>query len=161
MTSPTSTHPTSSQRMYIPALSGIYAALDRYVEPLLRLGLAAILIPKGLQKVFGLLGGGGLSGTAELFENLGYSPGVFWGPLVGFTELIAGILLLIGLFVRPAAFAVIIFMLAALHFTWSRSGWFWLGGGAEFSWLILITAVVLLIRGSGALSMDKRMGKEF
>jgi putative oxidoreductase len=151
----------SSERHYIPALGGIYAATEHYTEPLLRLGLAAILIPKGLQKVFGMFGGGGIGGTAELFDRLGYSPGILWGTLVGFTELIAGILFLIGLFVRPAAFAIFIFMIFALHFTWTSNGWFWLNGGAEFNWLITMVTLVLLIRGAGELSVDKRMDKEF
>jgi putative oxidoreductase len=149
-------------RLHIPAFGGLYAFGERYTETILRIGLAAVLIPKGLQKVFGMLGGMGLSRNAELFDKLGYSPGIIWGTLVGFTELIAGILFLIGLFVRPAALAIVIFMFFAIHFTATTMGWFWLPrGGAEYPWLIFIVALVLLIRGAGAISVDSQMRKEF
>jgi putative oxidoreductase len=148
-------------RLYIPAFGGLYAFGERYTETILRIGLAAVLIPKGLQKVFGMFGGMGLWRNAELFDKLGYGPGMFWGSLVGFTELIGGILLLIGLFVRPAALAVVIFMIVAIQFTSGRGGWFWATQGAEFPWLIFIVALVLLIRGAGAISVDSQMRKEF
>ena len=69
----------AASRLYVPALGGIYSALNEYAEPILRIGLGAILIPHGMQKLFGAFGGMGLTSNAALFERLGYTPGMFWG----------------------------------------------------------------------------------
>ena len=39
-------------RYYIPALGNLYASLDRYMLPMLRIALGLILIPHGCQKLF-------------------------------------------------------------------------------------------------------------
>src|SRR5689334_22008519 len=108
-------------RYYVPAVAGLYSSLDRYMLPILRAGLGLILIAHGSQKLFGLFGGMGFEANAGLFDKLGYHPGIFWGTLVGCTEFFGGILLVIGLFVRPAAVAVVIFMLFSIQFT-SKAG---------------------------------------
>ena len=73
----------ATQRLYIPALGGIYSAVSDFAEPILRIALGGILIPHGCQKLFGMFGGMGLTANAALFERIGYSPGMFWGTLVG------------------------------------------------------------------------------
>jgi putative oxidoreductase len=147
-------------RLYFPALGRYYDAAQEYAEPLLRITLGGILIPHGMQKLFGAFGGMGLTANAQLFDRLGYHPGMFWGTLVGLTELIGGILLVIGLFTRAAALAVTIFMLNAVYFTSKTGGFFWTNRGSEFSLLILAVAVFLLIRGGGAWSVDQKLGRE-
>src|SRR5262245_65733705 len=89
-----------ARRLYIPALGRYYAAADPYADLLLRVALGAILIPHGMQKLFGMFGGMGLRANAQLFERIGYHPGMFWGTLVGCVEFFGGILLVIGLFTR-------------------------------------------------------------
>jgi putative oxidoreductase len=150
---------TSSSRYYIPAFAGIYAALDRFMLPLLRITLGAILIPHGCQKLFGMFGGMGFTRFAALFDQLGYRPGAFWIAVVGLTELVGGLMLIFGLFTRFAALAVVIFMINAVHFT-SAKGFFWTAGGSEFSILLLVVALVYLIKGGGDYSIDKAMSKE-
>ena len=149
-----------SSRYYIPALGALYSSVESLGLPLLRLGLAVILMAHGAQKLFGMFGGLGLTGNAALFDRFGYSPGMFWGTLVGCTETIAGLLLAIGLFTRPAALSVVIFMAFAIHFT-SAKGFFWTQGGMEFSLLIGLAALVFLVRGGGDYSIDRSFGKEF
>jgi putative oxidoreductase len=149
----------ATSRLYIPALGGVYSAVAEFAEPILRIALGGILIPHGCQKLFGMFGGLGLSGNAALFDRFGYSPGMFWGTLVGCTELIGGILLVVGLFTRFAAAAVLIFMVVAVKFT-SAKGFFWSNGGFEFPLLIGICALFFLIRGGGNWSIDRRLGRE-
>jgi putative oxidoreductase len=149
----------ATQRLYIPALGGIYSAVSEFAEPILRIALGAILIPHGMQKLFGAFGGMGLSGNAALFDKLGYTPGMFWGTLVGCTELIGGILLILGLFTRFAAAAVLIFMIVAVKFT-SAKGFFWTNGGSEFALLIGFCALFFLLRGGGHWSLDRVVGRE-
>src|SRR3954471_23578359 len=149
-----------ARRLYIPALGRIYDAAAPFAEPLLRIALGAILIPHGMQKLFGAFGGLGLEGNAALFTRLGYHPGMFWGTLVGCTEFFGGILLVIGLFTRGAALAVVIFMLNAVYVTSKAGGFFWTNRGSEYSILILAVAVYFLIRGAGAYSLDERLNRE-
>jgi putative oxidoreductase len=147
-------------RYYIPALGNLYAKFESLVLPLLRAGLGIILIAHGSQKLFGLFGGMGLNANGALFDRLGYHPGMFWGTLVGCTEFIGGILLVIGLFTRPAALAVVIFMIFSIQFT-SAKGFFWSAGGMEYSILILLVALMFAVRGGGDYSADRSMAKEF
>jgi putative oxidoreductase len=149
----------AASRLYIPALGGIYSAVGTYAEPILRIALGGVLIPHGMQKLFGAFGGMGFAGNAALFDKLGYTPGAFWGTLVGCTELIGGILLVLGLFTRFAAAAVVIFMIMAIHFT-SAKGFFWSAGGWEYPLLIGICALFFLIRGGGHCSLDRVIGRE-
>ena len=67
------------QRLIIPAVGGIYRSFDGIADTLVRVALGAVLLPHGLQKGFGLLGGRGLQFNTELFDKLGYSPGWLWG----------------------------------------------------------------------------------
>ena len=86
----------ATPQLYVPALGKVYSAVNTYAEPILRIVLGAILIPHGMQKLFGTFGGMGLAGNAALFDRIGYTPGMFWGTLVGAAELIGGILLVVG-----------------------------------------------------------------
>ena len=148
-------------RLFIPALGGLYDRLADAAYALLRIALGAILMPHGMQKLFGAFGGMGLEKNAALFDKLGYTPGMFWGTLVGATEIVAGALLVIGLFTRPAAFSIVIFMLNGVYFLSKTGGFFWTARGSEFSILLLVVALFLLIRGGGPYSLDRRIGREF
>jgi len=149
----------ATSRLYVAAFGAIYGAVHDYAEPFLRVVLGGILIPHGCQKLFGLFGGMGFTANAALFDKLGYTPGLFWGTLVGCTELIGGTLLVLGLFTRFAAAAVLIFMLEAMRFT-SAKGFFWANGGMEYALLIGTCALFLLIRGGGEYSLDRAIGRE-
>ncbi len=150
---------SGSSRYYVPALASIYAKLDAYMLPLLRATLGLILIPHGCQKLFGWFGGMGFEKFAILFDKLGYKPGAFWVAVVALTEVVGGLMLVFGLFTRFAAFAIAIFMINAVWFT-SAKGFFWTNGGSEFSILLLVVALVFVVRGSGNLSIDEKLGRE-
>lgn len=149
-----------ARRLYFPALGRFYTAGEPYAHSMLRIVLGLLLIPHGAQKLFGLFGGAGLTANAQLFDRLGFHPGMFWGTLVGCVEFFGGILLVIGLFTRGAAFSVVIFMLTAIYVTSKAGGFFWTNRGSEYSILILFVALYLLIRGAGAYSVDERMDRE-
>lgn len=151
----------STPRLFIPALAGLYSGLSDLAQAALRFALGGILIPHGMQKLFGAFGGMGLEKNAALFDKIGYTPGMFWGTLVGCTELIAGVLLVLGLFTRPAAFAAVIFMINGVYFTSKTGGFFWTSRGSEFAILILVVAFFVLIRGAGPWSLDQKIGSEF
>jgi len=149
----------AATRLYIPALAPIYDKLTPFALPILRVGIGLILIPHGAQKLFGWFGGMGYEKFVALFNTLGYRPGVVWVTLVALTEFVGGILLVLGLFTRFAALALVIFMIVAVHFT-SGKGFFWTAGGLEYSLLILFVGLVFLIRGGGEYSLDRKLGRE-
>jgi len=151
---------TERSRLYIPALSPLYAGLDALVLPLLRVALGVILIPHGCQKLFGWFGGAGFERFSQIFDSIGYRPGALWVTIVALTEIVGGICLVLGLFTRVAALFVFLFMINAIWFT-SAKGFFWTAGGSEYSWLLLAVSLVFLIRGAGDYSIDKTMSKEF
>lgn len=149
----------ASSRYYIPALARVYAALDAYMLPMLRIMLGVILIPHGCQKLFGWFGGMGFQKFAALFDKIGYEPGWFWVALVALTEVVGGLMLVLGLYTRFAALAVVIFMINAVWFT-SANGFFWTAGGFEFPLLLLAVALVFLVKGGGEYSIDRKMPRE-
>jgi len=75
----------------------------------IRLALAGVFIPEGLQKLThaDILGAG-------RFERIGIPSPDFFGPLVGWVELIAGILFLVGYASRAAAVPIIVIMIVAI-----------------------------------------------
>ncbi|MEJ0076103.1 MAG: DoxX family protein [Alphaproteobacteria bacterium] len=149
----------ASTRYYFPVLGGVYDKVTPFALLILRVGLGLILIPHGAQKLFGWFGGMGYVKFVELFDKLGYKPGALWLTLVALTEFGGGILLVLGLFTRFAALAVVVFMIVAVHFT-SGKGFFWTAGGLEYSLLIGLVALVFLIRGGGDYSLDRKLGRE-
>jgi putative oxidoreductase len=152
---------TAKSRLYIPALGGIYEPLSPYAELLLRGGLGVILVVHGLQKFSAWFGGAGIERTAQLLEKFGYPAPLFLTYLIASLEAFGGALLVIGLFVRPVAFAMVIFMLFAVHYTSVNSGFIWFRGGCEYSLAILFISIYYLINGAGPLSLDRRAGREF
>src|SRR5690349_6098809 len=92
---------------------------------LLRLTVGTILFVAGAGKVFGWFGGFGLEATIGYFSKSGISE--FWAYVSSYTELIGGLLLIIGLLTRVAAFALFINMMVAVIVTGTKS--FFAGGG--------------------------------
>lgn len=146
-----------SPRLIIPGLGGLYGAFAGYAEPLLRFVIGALLFPHGIQKIFYT----GVDHVAQGFAQLGYHPALFWAWVVALTESVGGPLLAVGLLTRPAAAAVVIFMINAVWVTAHRGGYFWASGGCEYAVLIGVVALFFLIRGGGRLSLDRALGREF
>ena len=148
---------------YIPGLAKLYANFDEWAHVLIRVALGVILIPHGMQKLFGAFGGPGMAGFIGTLQKVGYSPAVasVFGWVIALLEFGGGILLIIGLFTRPIAFAVLIFMLEAARFHYGIGGFFWTGRGNEYPLILAAISLYLLIRGAGPYSADARMRKEF
>src|SRR5690606_29515133 len=110
---------------------------------------------------FGWFGGYGLEGTGQYFEGtLGMSPGFFWALLAGVIEFFGGLALVLGLFTRPAALAVTIFLAVALS-THLPNGFFWTNGGYEYPLLWAVVAFGIFLRGGDGLSLDARLRMPF
>jgi putative oxidoreductase len=149
----------TAPRPYVPAFTGIYSVFDPIALPLLRLTLGLLLFPHGCQKLFGWFGGAGFEKFTGFFDKMGWYPPAFWVAVVALTEMLGGLMLAFGFFTRFAAAAILIFMINAVWYT-SAKGFFWTSGGAEYSVLIGVVALVFLIKGGGRYSVDHVLGRE-
>ena len=120
----------------------------------LRLILGGVMLPHGAQKLLGWFGGSGYSGTIGFFESqLGLPPAVTL--LVILTEFVGALLLIVGLGGRFAAAALIGNMIGAMLLVNVANGFFWTEQGYEFPLMISLVSLVIVIRGSGAWSLDR------
>ncbi|MCM2473694.1 DoxX family protein [Rhizobium sp. CG5] len=146
-------NPPDRSRLIIPALAPVYGSGYVTVETILRVVAGLLLVTHGYGKILDPMGAVGM------VEGLGFYPGVFWSPLLAATEFFGGILVAIGLFTRPAAFAATIVLLVTVYFhgVVQAQGL----AGAEKS--ILWTAIFLFFafRGGNAQSVDARLNRVF
>jgi putative oxidoreductase len=145
--------------LYIPALAKLYSKFDDLAWLALRVAAGALLVPHGAQKLFGLFGGGGISGTAGFLGKVGYPAPELLAVLIGCTEFFGGLLLVLGFLTRPAAIAVAIFMAFAVLFHMAN-GFFWTGRGYEYPLLWGIVCLFFAVKGGGYFSVDQKLGKE-
>jgi putative oxidoreductase len=150
---------TTSNRLAIPALGQVYAKLDGLGWLALRLATGLLLVPHGAQKLFGMFGGGGIGGTAGFLESVGYPAPVLMAILVGCVEFLGGLMLAVGLFTRPVAIAVLIFMIFAVQFH-LPNGFFWTARGYEYPLFWGVAALYFAIKGGGAMSLDSKLARE-
>lgn len=122
-----------------------------------RLGAGVIFTAHGGQKLFGWLGGYGLEGTAGWMTSIGLEPGLLMAAMAGGAEFFGGLLLIVGLLVRPAALMLAITMLVAIITVHLENGLFMSSNGYEFGLALLVISIGLVFRGAGSLSADRLM----
>lgn len=121
-----------------------------------RIGLGLIMMGHGAQKLFAWFDGNGLAATASFFEKqLELAPGIVFASLAGGTQLIAGLLVMLGLLTRFAALSLAITMLVAIV-TVHPNAFFAQNGGMEFPLMLLLACLSLVIGGGGRFAMDRR-----
>jgi putative oxidoreductase len=142
-------------------MTGKIAETDNSTASLfLRLALGIVFFPHGAQKALGWFGGAGFSGTIELFGTRMHLPPVAVVMLMA-TELLGSVCLIIGFLSRIWAFGIGLSILACAYMNHLQNGFFmnWFGQqkgeGVEFHILVLGMTVALIIRGSGAFSLDR------
>lgn len=122
----------------------------------LRLGVGIMFMAHGLQKTFGLFGGSGIGGFTNALAGMGFSPASLWAYLAAYTELVAGLFLVIGLCVRSCAAALLIVMLVALVKVHLAKGFFLSAGGFEYIFIIMTICIALLFLGGGKFGITKK-----
>lgn len=120
-----------------------------------RLAAGVIFTAHGAQKLFGWFGGYGLEGTAGWIASIGLEPGYLLALLAGSAEFFGGLLLILGLLVRPSAIVLAITMLVAIVCVHLEHGLFMSNNGYEFGLALLAISVGLVIRGAGSVSVDR------
>jgi putative oxidoreductase len=121
----------------------------------LRVGAGVVFAAHGAQKLFGWFGGYGLEGTASWMASIGLEPGLPMAVMAGGAEFFGGLLLIIGLLVRPAALILAITMIVAIVTVHLSNGLFMANNGYEFGLVLLAASVGLVFRGAGSFSADR------
>jgi putative oxidoreductase len=147
-------------------LSGLYQTLSPFAYALLRVAVGLALVPHGLRNTFGFFPNSGavalnLKDLAVGLDRGGYRPGRFWAPAISVTQLVGGPLLAAGLFTRPAALVVLLFLLVANVERWRVGGYFWNKLGLEYTLMWTIAAFYVLVHGGGFFSLDHLIGWDF
>ena len=124
----------------------------------LRLVIGTLMMGHATQKLFGWLGGYGLTGTAGFFEQLGFHPGRLFATVASLGELVSGLLVTLGLFGPVGPALMISVMLVAILTVHLPNGLFAATNGVEVPLLYATAALGLALTGFGAWSLDAALG---
>ena len=133
---------------------------DDVALTVLRLVLGIVFFAHGSQKMLGWFGGYGFKGTMAFFSQ--HYPAPF-GFLAICAEFFGGIGLIVGFLTRIAAFGITCNMLVAILTVHLPNGFFmnWTGQkkgeGYEYHLLAIALAFAILVKGCGALSIDRAL----
>jgi len=147
----------------IPSLTTFLQTLVPFVDALLRVTVGLALVPHGLRNTFGFFPNTGaqalnLTVLAKYLDESGYRPGKFWARAISITQLVGGPLLALGLFTRPVAAVVLVFLLVTNVERWRIGRYFWNDRGLEYTLMWTIAALVVLVHGGGFYSLDHVFG---
>ena len=133
---------------------------------LLRLTLGVVFFAHGAQKMLGWFGGYGFHGTMGFFTGAMHIPAVFAFLAIA-AEFFGALGLITGLLGRVAAFGIFSVMAVAVLMVHSKVGFFmnWYGAtppaeGYEYHLLAMAMALAVMIKGSGAFSLDRMLSKD-
>jgi putative oxidoreductase len=128
-----------------------------------RVVLGGLFFIHGSQKIFGWFGGHGLHNTMDSFVEMGVPAPLFFAVIAA--EFAGGAAMVIGLLARLDAFGIMCVMIAAIGKVHINYGLFmnWegtqRGEGYEFHLLAIALAAVIMIKGAGALSIDRLLAR--
>ena len=124
---------------------------------LVRVLVGLLFVGHGAQKLFGLFGGQGMAPFVESMNKVGAQPAAFWAYFAATGELVAGVLLVLGL-LTPFAAAVLIAEMAVAVFDvhWPKGLWSQ-QGGFEYPLVLGVVAAAIGLTGPGVYSLDNRL----
>jgi putative oxidoreductase len=146
-----------------PQLAALLQNLAPFAYALLRAAVGLALVPHGLRNTFGFFPKTGiraqdLRALAKQLDQGGYRPGAVWAPAIAITQLVGGPLLALGLFTRPVAAVVLVFLLVANIERWRVGKYFWNQLGLEYTLMWTIATFYVLVHGGGLYSLDRLVG---
>ena len=125
---------------------------------ILRLVLGVIFFAHGAQKLLGWFGGYGFTGTMGYFTGVLHIPAAFAFLAIA-AEFFGGLGLIFGLLTRVASLGVFCNMIVAIAMVHGRFGFWmnWTGAqkGKGYEYHLLAASAFLMIRGAGAVSLDR------
>ena len=130
-----------------------------------RVFVGLVILPHGLQKLFGMFGGYGFSATLEFFSGSMGIP-VPIGFLIIMGESVGAVFLIIGLLSRISAAGLLIIMIGAIFMGHFQHGFFmnWFGNqqgeGFEYHLLVIGLSLIVILNGGGRWSLDGMLFKK-
>jgi putative oxidoreductase len=131
----------------------------------IRVLLGVVFFPHGMQKLLGWYSGYGFTGSMGFFTETLHIPAIF-AFLAIMAEGLGSLGLITGLLTRVAAFGIGMNMVVAVYMLHWQNGFFmnWFGNqkgeGFEYHLLVIAIAVALIIKGGGALSVDRALSNK-
>jgi putative oxidoreductase len=141
-------------------LTWIIGTNNDWVVTIVRVVLGVVFFAHGAQMALGWFGGAGLQSTVRVFREQLRMPAPL-AMLAIAAEFLGGLGLIVGVLSRIAAFGIAGVMSVALLVVHRKFGFFmnWLGEkqghGIEYHILVLALALVVIIKGAGAFSLDR------
>jgi len=146
-------------------VKSIFATSNDFSLTIARLVAGVVFFLHGAQLTLGWFGGPGFGGSLGMFTHGMHLPTVIalfpvLAPFLG------GIGLILGALARLSALAIALDMAAAILLVHLKVGFFmnWMGNqkgeGYEFHLLAIALLIVIVVKGAGALSVDRAMAGE-
>jgi putative oxidoreductase len=146
-------------------MRSLISTTDDVGAAIARLTLGLVFFPHGAQKVLGWFGGYGFSGTMGFFTgNLHIPTALAILPILA--EFVGSLCLIIGFLGRVAAFGIACDMIVAVTLIHHNFGFFmnWTGQqkgeGFEYHLLALGLLLLVMVKGSGAASVDLALTRQ-
>jgi putative oxidoreductase len=146
-------------------MRSLLATKDDIGPTIARLTLGLIFFPHGAQKALGWFGGYGFAGTMGFFTGTMHIPAVFAFLAIA-AEFLGSLALIIGFLGRVGAFGIACNMIVAITLIHHNFGFFinWTGQqkgeGIEYHLLVLGVALLVMVKGSGAASVDLALSRQ-
>ncbi len=142
----------NNDRLYFPALGGVYRTLYAPSIVLMRVVCGVALMTHGWGKIqdpMALVG---------MVERIGFWPPAMWAWALAITEFFGGLFIAIGLFTRFWAAAATFLLLVTVYFHWIllEEGW----GGSEKSILWLTITYYFAVHGGQVFAVDRLFKRE-
>lgn len=121
-----------------------------------------VMFPHGAQKLLGWFGGYGFGGTMDYLTGQAGLPWII-ALIVVLTESVGAVLLIVGGLSRLVALGFVAVMVGAILQVHASHGFFmnWSGQqdgeGFEYHLLMIGLALVVLVKGGGAYSVDRKL----
>jgi putative oxidoreductase len=145
-------------KLVIPQLAGFYGVVAPLGYAYIRVVIALVLLPDGLEKIFF---GGADRIAAGNIAKLGLQYPNAWGWAVAILEFFGSFLLAFGLFTRPVAVALAVMLTVIVFGIAFPRGYFWMVNGGEVGLLLGFAVIGFIFGGGGRYSLDRVIGREF
>lgn len=145
---------------FMSYLKSLFSTKEHYSGLIVRLTLGIVILPHGLQFLFGWLGGSGFNGAMQYLTGYGGLPWII-SLLVILLQSFGAVSILIGFAGRIMAFSTTILFIGMIVTSHLDHGFFmnWLGKqsgeGYEYHLLVIGLCINLLYTGSGSFSVDR------
>lgn len=142
----------------------LIATTEDSAPTIARIILGLVMFPHAAQKVLGWYGGGGIEETMGYMTGMLHIPAIFAALAIA-AEFLGSLGLIAGLLGRVAAFGIACELAVAVMLVHRPNGFFmnWTGQqkgeGFEFHLLAIGLAAIVIVKGSGAFSLDRLLWK--